>query len=115
VGFVRRRPVRLRSWTGQRGPVQRSTSGTVGAAPDEPLPQEPEAVYDAAWATHSLRAHPRFRLARPGERENGTTLVVFVGRSTWVPGVMRTPRRSHGRRPRADAIAPVLVLTIADS
>jgi hypothetical protein len=38
--------------------------------------------YAAAWAKHPLRDHPRFRLGRPAEGDNGTTLVVLVGRST---------------------------------
>jgi hypothetical protein len=54
-------------------------------------PQERQSAYDAAWAAHPLRDHARFRLARPDERVNGTTLV-FVGRSTWIPAAMRTPQ-----------------------
>lgn len=63
----------------------------TGPGLHEPAPREREAAYEAAWAEHPLRNHARFRLARPEEREKGTTLVVFVGRLTGVPGAMRTP------------------------
>jgi hypothetical protein len=56
--------------------------GLSRPAPDEPPLKEHAVDYAAAWAKHPLRDHPRFRLARPAERDNGTTLVVFVGRST---------------------------------
>lgn len=68
---------------------------------DEPLPQEDEATYEAAWAQHPFRDHPRFSLARPDERGNGITLLVLVDRSTWGPGAMRTPPGVVAGRPRA--------------
>jgi hypothetical protein len=59
--------------------------------PDEPLLKEHPMDCEAVWATHPLRDHARFGRARRDEREDGTTLLVLIGRSAWVPGAMRTP------------------------
>jgi hypothetical protein len=52
-------------------------------------PEERQAAHEATQARHPLRDHPRFRLATAEEREDGTTLVVFVGGSTLIPGGKR--------------------------
>jgi len=56
-------------------------------------PQEGQSAYEEAWARHPLRDHPRFRLATAEEREDATTLVVFVGGSIWTPGGKRKAER----------------------
>jgi hypothetical protein len=80
-------------------------------APDEPPPQDHESIYDAAWAKHPLRDHPRFSLARPDERAADSTLWYSSAVRAGFPS--RSARRgcSHGQWPRVVAIAPVLALT----